>query len=266
MGSMEMTMSAEPCGMRSEAMGVSDIRRWLCTSPPRWLMPCTSACLMNMPRDIAASPIIVAMERMPCPPTPESMMSFFMLVVCGLLFVFLFGFACECLDAFAARDYDGEAVVVEFLLDGGGYGVHVFWEGLDDEEVVAVESESEADGFVFVEACGVLSAGHGSGEVVGYDDCHWRVGVYGVEESGHAGVCEGGVADYGYDVRHAGVGCAFGHGDAGSHVDAAVEGAEGWQCAEGVASYVAEDFGVGVGVVDDFVECVVYAAVSAALA
>ena len=47
------------------------------TSPPLWLIPCTSACLRLSPAAVAASPMMVAIVRIPCPPTPASMMSFF---------------------------------------------------------------------------------------------------------------------------------------------------------------------------------------------
>ena len=45
-GSIETMRSAAPRGMRSERMADDEMRRFDCTSPPRWLMPWTSACLM----------------------------------------------------------------------------------------------------------------------------------------------------------------------------------------------------------------------------
>lgn len=74
-------ISAAPWGIRSERISSELMRRFDCTSPPRWLMPCTSACLMWSPSLRAAAPMTVAIERMPCPPTPESMMSRFMVVL-----------------------------------------------------------------------------------------------------------------------------------------------------------------------------------------
>ena len=71
-------------------MADEEMRRFDCTSPPRWLMPWTSACFSCNPSARAARPMTVAMERMPCPPTPESMMS---------RFISLYFFAVLCLFA-----------------------------------------------------------------------------------------------------------------------------------------------------------------------
>ena len=85
MGSELRMMSALPSGMTSAKMGSELMRRWLKTEPPRWDMPWISLCLTFMPRLRAASLMILATETIPSPPTPQSMMSFFIVsvVFCG---------------------------------------------------------------------------------------------------------------------------------------------------------------------------------------
>src|SRR5574344_639216 len=136
MGSMEIITFAPPCGMRSEAIGSDEMRKLLCTSPPRWLIPCTSACLIYKFSFMAASPMIVAMERMPCPPTPDNIMSVFIISsyydflfqrnACFIASFFtfsllgscsLFGMSCGSLYAFAAGNDHAQALVVDFFTD-----------------------------------------------------------------------------------------------------------------------------------------------------
>ena len=52
----------------------SETRRCEMTAPPRWLMPCTSACLKRNPCQMAAMSMTNEIETIPCPPTPARMM------------------------------------------------------------------------------------------------------------------------------------------------------------------------------------------------
>ncbi len=75
-------IEALPTGIRSLAIGASARRRFARTAPPRCDMPCTSDCLTNRPSCIALEAMMADTESTPCPPTPERMMSYFMLDVC----------------------------------------------------------------------------------------------------------------------------------------------------------------------------------------
>ncbi len=81
MGSTERMRSALPRGIKSEATGFSEIRKWLTTAPPRWLMPCVSACLRYRFSRRTASPKAAAMDKIPCPPTPANIISVFIFVI-----------------------------------------------------------------------------------------------------------------------------------------------------------------------------------------
>ena len=100
---------------------------------------------------------------------------------------------------------------------------------------------SATDVFEFAGTLRILSSGHAGGEVIGYDHYHIAVLVDGVKKTGHSGVCESGVTDYGHRGELAGIGRSLGHSDRRSHVDAGVDCVESWESGR-VAAYVAEHF------------------------
>ena len=112
-------------------------------------------------------------------------------------------------------------------------------------EVIPFYAEGQADGLELVRARGILAAGHGRRQVVGEDDGDGGVVIDRIQETGHAAVGEGGVADDrdgGMDAR---VGGALRHRDGSAHVHTSVNGPVRRQGAQGVAADVAEHPGLG---------------------
>ena len=112
-------------------------------------------------------------------------------------------------------------------------------------EMLPFHAEGQADGLELVRPCGILAAGHGRRQVVGEDDGDGGVVIDRIQETRHAAVGEGGVADDrdgGMDAR---VGSALCHGDGSAHVHAGVDGPVRQQGAQGVAADVAEHPGIG---------------------
>ena len=92
----------------------------------------------------------------------------------------------------------------------------------------------------------ILSAGHARRQVVRDDDRDVAALVYGVQQSRHARMGEGRVADDGDRRIYARVGGSFGHRDRSAHIDAGVDGVERGQPAQRITAYVAEYLGVSV--------------------
>ena len=131
--------------------------------------------------------------------------------------------------------------------------------------MVVAQSQSAANGLELVRSCRVLSSGHAGGQVVADDDSDVGVLVDGVEQSGHAAVCESGVTDDSHCRPLSCIRSAFRHRDARAHVDARVNGMERREESECVAADVSENPRVLI-VQQHFVECGVHVAVSASLA
>ncbi len=93
--------------------------------------------------------------------------------------------------------------------------------------------------------CGVLLVTRHAGDgVIKNDDGGAALVVHYVHKPGYAGVQEGGIAYYGYGaggVDGPGAVQPVGHGDAGTHADAGIDGAKRRGRAEGVAADIAHD-------------------------
>lgn len=113
----------------------------------------------------------VAIERMPCPPTPESMMSRFMVV---LLFFCVVAFGG--LDALAARDDDRNPFVFDLFADRAADLLHVLGQGYHDADVFGLHAQSGADLLEASRAGRILAAGHAGSEV----DSRWIIYTSGV--------------------------------------------------------------------------------------
>ena len=102
------------------------------------------------------------------------------------------------MDTFSAGDDDGYAVVLDFFPDNLLHLFVVFLQGHYDADVFGSYTDAGADGFQTSGAGRILSSGHGGGFVVGDDDGDVGVFVDAIQQSRHARVGEGGVADDGY--------------------------------------------------------------------
>ena len=65
-------MSAPPTGINGEYT-TGPQRTWLLTLPPRWAMPCTSACFTSKPASIPTAASKSLARIVPWPPTPARM-------------------------------------------------------------------------------------------------------------------------------------------------------------------------------------------------
>ena len=108
-----------------------------------------------------------------------------------------------------------------------------------------VDADAGADLFEASRAGRILSAGHAGGQVVGDHNGDVRPFVDGVQQSRHARVGEGRVADDSHRGVLSCVGGAHGHRDRGAHVDARVDGVERGKPAQRVAADIAEYLSVG---------------------
>lgn len=165
-------------------------------------------------------------------------------------------------DAGVARDDHGDPAVgfegvAGRLLDGAGHlgqviGVHhpqeldpaAFHHSFDRDGLTPASIGPQAD------TRGGLHSGHGGDFVVEDHQDKACVVVDGVDQPGGPGMEEGRIADGGDDGLGLAVGCegvveACGHGDAGAHVEARVDGPEVEP--EGVAADVRGEDGLGLG-------------------
>ncbi len=77
--------------------------------------------------------------------------------------------------------------------------------------MLGINAEAEADVLEFAGALRILSSGHAGCQVVRDDECHVGVLVDSIQQSGHAGVSECGVADDSDSGVNAGIGSTLGH-------------------------------------------------------
>ena len=147
-------------------------------------------------------------------------------------------------DADALRDDDADAVVGDLLFENLHELVVVLGQRHDGADVVGVDAEALADVEELLVGARGLTAGHSRDVVVENHDDDVGLLVDAVEQTGHAAVAEGAVADDADGGEDAHLGSALGHGDAGAHADGGVDGTH--VEAEGVASDVTEDAAVGV--------------------
>ena len=185
----------------------------------------------------------------------------------GVSLLFLFGCVVPFggLYAFAAGDDDRNAVVSDLFAE---HGLHLFagsGQRHYDADVGGVDAQAGAYLFEASRAGRILASGHAGGEVVRNDDRDVRPLVHGVQQPGHPRVGEGRVADDGQGGVLSGVGCAFGHGDRGAHVDAGVDGMERREPPQRVAADVAEYLGIFI-FAGDLCQCRIHVAVAATLA
>ena len=131
--------------------------------------------------------------------------------------------------------------------------------------MVGVHAEAEADGLIFVGAGRVLTACHAGGKVVADDHCDAAVLVDGIQQTGHAAMGEGGVADHCNGGAQSGIGGTLGHRDACAHIHAAGQSLKRRQRSQRVAADVAKHAGVGV-FVNYLAQGAVHIPVSASLA
>ena len=95
-------------------------------------------------------------------------------------------------------------MVLDFFPDDLLHLFVVLLQGHYDADVFGSYTDAGADGFQTSGAGRVLSSGHGGGFVVGDDDGDVGVFVDAIQQSRHARVGEGGVADDGYGRMQAG--------------------------------------------------------------
>src|SRR5690554_6346814 len=165
-----MIRSACPLGMRSEAISWSDSLMCDCTSPPRWLIPWTSACLRCRPASTAAYPMVAAMDKMPCPPTPAKMISIFIMLCFSVFELFSCGFSfflkflahtfVKGLHAFTTGDDDRHPVVFHFFPEH----LHVLFvvpaQRFDYADVVLLNAKAFTDLFDLAQGGRGLSSSH----------------------------------------------------------------------------------------------------------
>ena len=75
--SSKATIASASPSVTSGESTFSPTRTCVITSPPRCDMPCTSLTLISSPASIASLPSTRLASRMPCPPTPTMIISFF---------------------------------------------------------------------------------------------------------------------------------------------------------------------------------------------
>ena len=155
---------------------------------------------------------------------------------------------------FAARDDDRDALVLYLFPNDTRNLGHVLGQRHHHTHMLRLHAQAKTDGFELVGAGRVLSARHACGQVVGDDDGDVGFVVHGIQESGHAAVGERRVADDGNSREESGIGSAFGHRDACSHVHTRREALEGRQCSERIATDVAKHTMVGI-VGKNLVQC-----------
>src|SRR5659263_592665 len=163
-GSTLIIRSALPSGMRSECISVSDNLRCDCTSPPLWLIPCTSDCFRERFFSTAARRIVAAMERMPCPPTPASIMSHFIVYLCFILpgnFSFLV--SRRSLYALPAGQHHRQSMMHYRLPDNGDVIFMIFSQRRDHPQVVTAHPKAKADAFKPVGCLRMLPSRHACG-------------------------------------------------------------------------------------------------------
>ena len=137
-------------------------------------------------------------------------------------------------------------MVVQFLLDGTRYLLHVLGQRNHHLQVFVADTQSAADGLKLVGAGRVLSARHGRCQVVADDDRDVSTFVDGIQQARHARVGKRGVTDDGYCRPLSGIAGTLGHRDAGTHIHTGVDGLVGRQEAQRVAAYVAKHTGIGI--------------------
>ena len=92
----------------------------------------------------------------------------------------------ESLYALALGNNHRNAFVFNLLTHDAFDFLHVLWQGNDNVQVVAFYAQGQADGFVLMSSGRVLSARHGSGQVVANDDGDGSVVVDGIQQTRHA--------------------------------------------------------------------------------
>ena len=157
-------------------------------------------------------------------------------------------------------------MVLDFFPDDLLHLFVVLLQGHYDADVFGSYTDAGADGFQTSGAGRVLSSGHGGGFVVGDDDGDVGVFVDAIQQSRHARVGEGGVADDGYGRMQAGIRSTLRHGDGGAHIHARVNGVEWGIGSQRVATNVAEHLISGIFFFQYLGQHRVHVAVTATLA
>ena len=170
----------------------------------------------------------------------------------------------QCLHALTARNNHAGTFVVDFVTDNLRNLGHVLWQGNDDFQVFVAEAQSAADGFELVRTGRILSARHTRRQVVTDDDGDVGILIDGIEQTRHTAVGKRRVSDNGYGRPLAGIGSTLGHRNRGTHIDTRVDGTEGRQEAQRVATDVAEDTGILI-FFQHLVQCSIHIAVTTTL-
>ena len=126
-------------------------------------------------------------------------------------------------------------------------------------------AKTQADGLELVSPGAVLTSRHGGCQVVGYDDRDVGILVHSIQETRHAAVGEGRVADDGNCRPLTCIGCTLCHRDACTHVNARMDCPVRGQEAQCVATDIAKDAWILV-LLQHLVQRCIYVAMSATLA